>query len=668
MTRRPQRTLLLVPLCALLLVLAATLVSALAPADVAHAATKSATWARFDTTIDVRADGTLTVTEDQTIAFDGVFTQGYAVIPLDRVEDITNIRVSEAGQAYQRGSGVPGTFSASVVGGKVEILWWFNEAVNETRQFTIQYNVIGGLRVYAEREQLWWRPIDQDFAGDVQAATVTINLPQPVTQDQLSLAWYARGNYPVTYNLVSPAQIQYTASNIQQGDALEARIEYPRMTAATVPAWQRADDAQRAREARIAKFRPIASAIMLAVGLLLLVGGPILLLIAWYTRGRDTPVALPIDLLKAPPDNLPPGAVGTLLDERANDRDVIATIADLGNRNVVTIQETERKNDLLGLVTGRDFIFRKNPNLDEAALAPFEKKLLATIFGAKDEAQLSNIKTRFAEQQDDIKEALYAELVSRGYFPGSPQSTRRRWRGIGLGMLAVALVGGFVALAALSALTPLTILPVGALVLIAVLVIAFAGAMPRKTPLGAEAAAKWAAFRRYLDDIERYENVEQAKEIFNRYLPYAVAFGLERSWVTKFASVDAPAPDWYGPASWSDWDGSWTGPRRHGGAVIIPGGLGGSSHGAGGGSAGGGGGDGGGLGLPSVQEMSDRAGRGLQGSSNSLFDLFTEASRAFTSFGGGGSGHGGRGGGFGGFSGGGGSFGGGGGGGGRGFR
>jgi hypothetical protein len=181
--------------------------------------------------------------------------------------------------------------------------------------------------------------------------------------------------------------------------------------------------------------------------------------------------------------------------------------------------------------------------------------------------------------------------------------------------------------------------------------------MPRKTQAGAEAAAKWLAFRRYLAEIERYDNVESAKSIFNSYLPYAVAFGLERSWVNKFASVDAPAPSWYGPYGRMDYPRSGRIPRgRRGGTVIIPGGIPGS-------------GSGGDIDMPDLQDVSDSVGGGLQGMSDGLFDLFNEASRAFTSVntksGGGGNF---RSGGFGGFSGGGGSFGGGGGGGSRGFR
>ena len=653
---RRIRALYLVPLCALLLALLATL----APANLEHALAKSANWERYDTTIDLHPDGTFTVTEDQIINFAGSFTQGYRTIPIKRIGDIRNVQVLEDGQRYRRGSDEPGTFSANIAGGNLEILWWFKTAVNESRHFTIRYDVVGGLRVYtdpsgAPREQLWWRPIDTDFAGDVRAATVTINLPQGVTNAQITFDAFTIGDFPVADRQTSPTQLVYQAGPLRQGNALEARLEFPRMTTAAVPAWQQADDKHRAEQARIDKYKPVADAIMLGVGLLLLVGGPILLLIAWYMRGRDAPVALPIDLLRAPPEDLSPGVVGTLLDEKADDRDVIATIVALGNRGVIGIQEIEGPTTI-GLSFGKDYQFKRLKPDAGAGLAPFEQKLLAAIFGSQDDVKLSNVKERFSSQQAEVKEALYAELVSRGYFPRNPQSTRRIWRGVGLAMIALSLVGGCVALGLIGAYAPLVIFPLGVLVLISIAVMLMAGAMPRKTPKGAEQAAKWAAFRRYLDDIEKYENVAQAKEIFNRYLPYAVAFGLERSWVTKFASVGAPAPEWYGPGGFGG--GAWSGGRRGGGGmVIIPGGL---SRGDGGG------GGGGGVDLPDLQDASDAAGHSLQGASDGLFGLFTEAAKAFTSFGGGG-GRGG-GGGFGGFSGGGGSFGGGGGGGGSGFR
>lgn len=652
------------PLTMLALVLVG-LLAAVFPPLAREASARSVEWERYDVTLDIHQDGTVTVTEDQIIAFEGgPFTQGFATIPLARIEDIDNIQVLEDGQPYRAGSDTPGTYSARITGGEVEILWWFDPAIDESREFTIRYDVAGAVRVYDDRQQLWWRAIDEDFIANVNASLVTVNLPEPVPQEQLSVAFYTLGDVDVEYAVTSQTQVQWTATGIEQGEALEARIEFPPITAAAVPAWQARDDAQRERAEALAPYKALANAIMLGVGLLLLVGGTIGVILLWHTRGRDVPVALPIDLLKTPPDDLPPAAVGTLVDEQAHDHDVIAAIISLANRGVIRIEEGKQDGVLgsLGL-GGRDFTFHRLQS--DVPLAPFEDELLSAIFGGKSktEVKLSNIKQRFAERQDKVKQALYDEMVKRGYFERNPQTTRRTYKGIGLVLFVGSIFGGFFVFGIVGSFAPLVIVPIIATAILGLALMVVSGAMPRKTQAGAEAAQKWLAFRRYLDDIDRYDNVAEAKAIFDQYLPYAIAFGLERSWVNKFASVDTPAPQWYGPVG--DWDmgGPYRGgrlprSRRRGGTVIIPGGGWGGPIG---------GGDGGDFDLPDLQDVSDAGGRNLQGMSDGLFDLFNEASKAFTSYSGG-SGSRGRSGGFGGFSGGGGSFGGGGGGGSRGFR
>src|SRR5690606_17925407 len=72
--------------------------------------------------------------------------------------------------------------------------------------------------------------------------------------------------------------------------------------------------------------------------------------------------------------------------------------------------------------------------------------------------------------------------------------------------------------------------------------------MPRKSKKGAEEAAKWIAFREYLENIEKYADLDNVAKDFDRYLPYAVAFGLEKSWIRRFSKVSAtPIPSWYYP-------------------------------------------------------------------------------------------------------------------------
>ena len=137
-----------------------------------------------------------------------------------------------------------------------------------------------------------------------------------------------------------------------------------------------------------------------------------------------------------------------------------------------------------------------------------------------------------------IKQGLYQAVVDEGYFPRSPESTRTKYAIFGVLALVFASIVGCVLMVALINYSDFAICLPLALAVPAIGLIFLARYMPRKSPAGAEEAAKWLAFKRYMEDIEKYTKVDEVKEIFDRYLPYAIAFGLESSWIKKFSRVD----------------------------------------------------------------------------------------------------------------------------------
>ena len=648
-------------------------------APVTAQSARSVVWDRFDVTLDLRDDGSYHVVEQQTIRFiGGPFRAGFANIPLARIDAIRGVTVKE-----QTGSGIeeyrqvswrafndaPGTYAVTATSAELMIQWGFAPATNETRVFLLEYDVYGALRVYLDHDppnqQIWWTAVDKEVTdvGPVRKATMTINLPRPVA-DLTQVLLGERADEAPEDHTTDGRTWTWERSDLGKGDAFIVRLQFPPMVNAAPPTWQERDDQQRQKEEQREERAAVLNSIFLGIGLLALVGGGVGLYGLWYTRGRDPHTGAVADFLPQPPDDLPPGAAGTLLDETADERDVVATLIDLARRGVIQLEETRRRT-VLGFGGSRDFQITLLQAT--APLAPFETELLKALFSgtrtAGQTVKLSEVKPRFTAATPQIKSKLYKELVRRGYFPRSPETTRSAWKTGGTVALIVVIAGGIAGGGALGGIAGLYWLPVVVLAGLALAIIALSSAMPRKTLAGAEAAAKWRAFRRYLSDIEKYEKVAESRDIFEKYLPYAIAFGLERSWVAKFASVEAPAPSWFGPVVIGGPFETEPVPRgrpvRGGGrTVLIPtgGGGGGSQRGGGGGDL---------PGLPDLQGTSDRAGRSLQRSSDSLLDMFNTAAKIFSGFGGGGSGGGwGGGGGFGG----GGSFGGSSGGGGRGFR
>jgi uncharacterized membrane protein len=325
----------------------------------------------------------------------------------------------------------------------------------------------------------------------------------------------------------------------------------------------------------------------------------------WYVFGRDPSVGLMADQVSSLPANTPPGIVGTLVDEKADLQDILATMIDLARRGYMTI--TEEKGT--GILSSRDFVYRLT---DKPAgdLRPFEQLLLREIFGGLTERRLSSLKNKFYTSLPKLQNALYAELVKEGFFSNSPQAVRQQYGCLGIALIVLAIGGAIGAASILSNYVDTFYCPFIGLGIAAVTFIIVGQYMPHKTRKGAEAAGVWRAFKSYLAQIEKY-NLPEARDRFDEYLPYAVAFGLERSVIRKFASVQAPMPTWYMPYPYYPHVpyGTSTG---HVPGQAMPAGLGKE-------------------GMPSVQQMSDSMAGSLQSMSDGLISMFNSASKTFTS-------------------------------------
>jgi hypothetical protein len=619
-----------------------------------RAEAKSARYGALDADLVVRNDGSFHVTETQVVSFQGgPFTTGHRDIPTARTDGITDIGVAEIvdGQTipydeYDLTELPRGTnrYSVTQIGNAVQIYWTFAPASDETRTFVVQYDMLGALRSYPDQtpanQQVWWTAVGSALTKETPVDTATVRVTLPSTVDMHSVvAEPLKG--PYTSFTGDGKVFTWTHGAFGSGDDFTVRLQFPVILPnVAAPDWQAADDAQRAREQKSDSRTALVHLFMLAIGLLVVGGGSSGLYGLWYVRGRDPHVGLIADFLPQPPDDLSPGAAGTLIDETANDCDIIATLLDLVRRGVIGMSDgTNGEPSTRAL--GGNYVFE----LKQAGgtYEPHERRMLETMFGREPKAgataALTSFSARVRSDYEEYRSDLYRELVQKGYFVESPDATRHAWRRTSRVVMAAAVVVLGVGWIAFDAWI---FIPAIAIFLLGLALRRLGGAMPRKTAAGAEAAAKWTAFKRYLSDIEKYEKVKESRQIFDRFLSYAIAFGIETGWVAAFARTE-PAP--------SMWQGA--------GAVFIPYGMGGwgSPHHGGTyvGTGGGGGIDLPNLDLPNVpslQTMSNRASSGVQESSSGLMGVLKvagailEIASQFSGGGGSGGSSGGGGGGF----------------------
>ncbi|HEU0163496.1 MAG TPA: DUF2207 domain-containing protein, partial [Thermomicrobiales bacterium] len=320
---------------------------------------------------------------------------------------------------------------------------------------------------------------------------------------------------------------------------------------------------------------------------------------------------------------------GALIDEVINSSDVVSSVLDLARRNVIYMEDKDGK-----------YTFELKDHKE--TLDPSEQQLVEAIFGLNGAAgakvTMAQVQNTFVSWADRIHAGYYKGLVARKYFDVAPDVARDRWKNAAFGIPVITIAIVVLILVLSGGTTGWMWFPIVVGAILTLVARQISKAMPKKTLAGAEEAAKWRAFRKYLDDIEKYENLDESRKIFDKYLPYAVAFGLQSSWVAKFARVDMPMPQWYG----GDWAGSMGQGRRvnRGGTWVLVGDpLGGGQRGSGGGNSGGGNsGGGGGVDMPDLQEMSDSGGRSIQSASDSFAGMLDTAAKIFGGGGGGGKG------------------------------
>ena len=293
----------------------------------------------------------------------------------------------------------------------------------------------------------------------------------------------------------------------------------------------------------------------------------------------------------APPDDLRPGQVGTLVDERAGTLDVTATIVDLAVRGFLRIDEIPKEG----------WFGKKDWNLVElkeaTGLRNYEHSLLSAIFKGRSEVKLSALKNTFATDLKKVEDLLYDDAVEQGWFAKRPDRTRTLWTVLGV----LALVASIALAAVLAALTHFGLVGIP-LVAGGVVLLVGAKRMPRRTAKGTGTLRRVQGFRRFIEESEKERaQFAERKHLFSEYLPYAIVFGATEKWAKAFADIDGRLPDtgWYsGPGyftvgSFNDsMDGFAT--TTSGTISSTPSGSGGSGFGGGGFSGGGGGGGGGG--------------------------------------------------------------------------
>jgi len=562
------------------------LVLALAALSQPAAAQRSLTIERFDAAITVNRDGSIDVTETISPRFTGKWNGIFRTIPVkyhtpQGFNWTLGLQLQSA--TDERGQALKTETSRERHYIKYKI--WVPGAEDATRTVVLRYRATNGLRFFDDHDELYWNVTGDEWEVPIEAASAQITLPDGAEGIR---AIAINGVYGST---ARDAVVEQDGATIRI--TMPHRLEFHEGLTAVV-GWNKGLVAEPTATDRAMGFLrsnwPLSLPIVVFFGMFAV----------WRRHGRD-PEPRPVPVEYEPPEGMTPAEAGTLMDNSADMRDITATLVDLAVNGHLKIEEREERK-LFGLIKNQEYVFhRLEPPADARPLAPHEQRVLNGVFtGGSQTVELSDLENEFYTSLPGIKRGIFDRLIAHGYYRQRPQTVQGAWTAGGIAAGVLTGVAGS-ALAAKLSMTPVPFFVAG--VLIAIIGIGFAFVMPARTVAGARARERVLGFEDFLHRVEsdKYRRVVRTPEMFERFLPFAMAFGVEKQWAQAFEGIFREPPRWYAgnisTFNVGDFSGRMSALSARAGSTMSSSPRSSGGSGFSGGSSGGGGGGGGGGGF-----------------------------------------------------------------------
>jgi uncharacterized membrane protein YgcG len=488
---------------------------------------------KFYSDIVVLPDSSVDVTENITFQFIGGPWHGiYRNIPVEYAGPRgLNYSLFLDVKRVTDETGNPLKFETSRERQYLKLKIYVPNADNSTRTISIEYAISDALRFFDDHDELYWNITGDEWPIPIEEAGAHIVLPDGTSSIRANVftGAYRSAGRNATAEIAANGVDVHTTIPLGIHEGLTVAVAFDKGTVREPTSLSRFLFYLRSNW-------PLGLPIPAFA----------LMFWLWWTRGRD-PRLRPIAAQYEPPDQLTPGEVGTLIDNSVDMRDITASIVDLAVRGYLVIEE-QQKDHLLGLTHSKEYVFHlKKPQADWAALKAHEQELLGGLFStgnAGDSVSLTDLHNRFYQNISGIKNQIFSALVGHGYYARRPDSVRSNYILFGI-VVGFIMIWGGARIASHLGMAPVPFIVAG--VLTAAIIIGFGWFMPARTQSGARALEQVLGFEDFLNHVEadRFNRMIKTPEMFEKFLPFAMALGVEKNWSKAFQNIYTQPPQWY---------------------------------------------------------------------------------------------------------------------------
>lgn len=446
--------------------------------------------------------------------------------------------------------------------------------------YTYRYDAGRMLGFFEDHDELYWNVTGNDSVFPIDSASAAVSFAFEVSADTLRQVAYtglfgANGSaYRSSIDAGNTVRFE-TTSPLGPREALTIAVGLPKGLVAEPSQLQRF----------IWLLSDNLNLLVALAGLAAILGYYIPV---WQSYGKDPEPGVVFTRYE-PPEGFSPASLRYIQNMGYDNETMTAGVVSLAVKGYLRIESDDDEHSL----------HKQDPGADAPPLSTGELELLEALFDRRTSVTLTDENHEIIGGAKDAHERSLKFDYHKKYFITN-----------GLLNLPPVLIAIFSALGAF--LVGPSFFVIVVIVLMLVTLIVFAIILKRPTSLGRSLLDESAGFTDYLeyaekDDLNLRNPPNKTPQLFEQYLPFALALGVEQQWAEQFnrifASLSGPnggawQPTWY--------SGSWNNPDLSSNTSSLSSNLGsaisssvtppGSSSGSSGGGFSGGGGGGGGVG------------------------------------------------------------------------
>ncbi len=494
----------------------------------ASAAAKSWRISDFQDNITVEKDGSALVRERISLVFVGEWHGIHRTIPIEYPgPDGTNYELFVEVQNVTDGEGGNLKYESSRVKGDRDLKIYIPNAVDTTKTVEITYEVRNGTRFFKDYDEFYWNVTGNDWPVPIDHVTASVRFPDAAAGSlrvQAFTGVYGSTQHDATAKAEGAEAQSETNNPLPMRGGLTIDVYIPK-------------DILKEPGALTRFFWFIGGNPVIFLPLVTLA----VMFALWWYKGRDPDAGMSVAPMYEPPQGISPAEAGTLLDDTIHPRDITSSMVDLAVRGYIKIEEKAEK---ILVFTHKDYVFHLLKPREQwgTDLAPHERVMLENVFAGGAETQLSSLKNRFYTAVPVIRQDIMASLKNKGLYLLDPDSANGYSVVAGIGIVIPFAIFQYMGWADFLNSVPLLI---GCVLISVVIWFLFARVMTAKTVKGSRTRIAILGFQEFMNRVDAERLKIMPPTTFEKYLPYAMALGVEHHWAQAFAGIVKDPPQWY---------------------------------------------------------------------------------------------------------------------------